>query len=119
MKLLVTTGKKLTFNFCTYIFEYWPLPTLHPPRVHSCDECFQAFSVFHCFPLPHIIVNTEGKMGGGLGTRLGRAFIIDSVNELSKKFLDHQPTLRYGIATCYSTFLLCEAGWGPRIHPTL
>ena len=34
-----------------------------------------------------------------------------------KNFLDHQPTLRYGTATCYSTFLLFEGGWGPLIHP--
>ena len=36
MKLLVTTGKKLTFKFTTiYIFEYWPLPTyIHLMSTH-------------------------------------------------------------------------------------
>ena len=40
--IFILTGKKLTVKFSTYILgEY------HPPRVHSRDECSQAFSVFH------------------------------------------------------------------------
>ena len=48
-KLLVLIGKKHAFKFSTYIFEYQPPPpAVRLPRVHSRDECSEAFPVFHC-----------------------------------------------------------------------
>ena len=58
-KLLVLTGKKLTFKLSLYIFEYRPSP-LHPLCVHSRDDCSQTFPVlffFVAFTCLCIIVN--------------------------------------------------------------
>ena len=60
-KLLILTGKKLAFKFSAYIFEYWPLPPLRTPRIHSCDECSQAFPFFASLSLPCIIVNANER----------------------------------------------------------
>ena len=68
-KLLVLTGKKLTFKFSTYIFEYRPLPptsTLVSTYVMNAPRPSRFLPVFHVL----LWMETEGKNGGGLGTRL-------------------------------------------------
>ena len=49
--------------------------------------------------------------------RLGSFNLSLQTHLTSQNLLNHQPTLRCGTATCYSTFLLCEAGRGPLTHP--
>ena len=68
-QLLVLTGKKLTFKFSTYIFEYRPLPptsTLVSTYVMNAPRPSRFLPVFHVL----LWMETEGKNGGGLGTRL-------------------------------------------------
>ena len=60
-KLLVLTGKKLAFKFSTYIFEYRPLPPLCPPRIHSRDECSQAFPVLIFVDLPILCISVNAN----------------------------------------------------------
>ena len=116
MKLLVMTGKKLTFNFCTYIYEYWSLPTYI-----VCPLMWWMLPGLPCFSLlsARIIVNTEGKKRGGMGTRLVRAFLFYVLtcqyrlgHWTFQKFFE--PSAKSPI--WHQWFLLCEAGWGPLIH---
>ena len=80
MKLLVTTGKKLTFKFSTYIFEYWPLPTyIHLVSTHVMNA--PRPSLFFAAFRSHILLWIQKvKTRGGLGMRLVRAFLLYKFN---------------------------------------
>ena len=69
LTLLVLTGKKLAFKFSTYIFEYQSLPTyINCTSTHVMNS--HRPSLFFAGILILCIIVTEGKNGGGLGTRL-------------------------------------------------
>ena len=60
-KLVVLTSKKLAFKFSTYVYLNISPSPLHLPRVHSRDECSQAFPVL----IPCIIVYAKGRSKQG------------------------------------------------------
>ena len=72
-KLLGLTSKKLAFKFSTYIFEYRSLPppptsNSHPLMWWMLPDLLHFSLVFRSRVL--LWMQTEGKNGGGLGTRL-------------------------------------------------